>query len=57
MKYLDNNDGEFIELVLKYLQEHLKLAKKENNSIYIDDCIMAHEIISIIGTNFFKDTK
>lgn len=57
MKYLDNNDGEFIELVFNYLQEHLKLAEKENNSIYVADCIMAHEMISKAGNDFFKDTR
>lgn len=57
VKYLDNNDGEFIELVFNYLQEHLKLAEKENNSIYVADCIMAHEMISKAGNDFFKDTR
>lgn len=57
VKYLDNNDDEFIELVFNYLQEHLKLAEKENNSIYVADCIMAHEMISKAGNDFFKDTR
>ena len=57
VKYLDNNDGEFIELSLKYLQEHLKLAESENNSIYAADCIIAQEMISKTGNDFFKDTE
>ena len=57
VKYLDNNEGELIELSLKYLQNHLKLAKMENNSTYIADCIIAHEIISKVGKDFFKDAK
>lgn len=54
VKYLDNNEGEFIELSLKYLEQHLKLAKKEDNDIYLADCIMAHDIISKAGREFFK---
>ena len=57
VKYLDNNDGEFIELSLKYLQKHLKLAEMENNSIYIADCIIAQEMISKAGNDFFKNTE
>lgn len=57
VKYLDNNDGEFIELSLNYLQDHLKLAEKENNSIYVADCIIAHEMISKVGNDFFKNSE
>ena len=48
VKYLDNNEGELIEVTLKYLEEHLKLAKKENDSDYIKDCSIAHDMISTI---------
>lgn len=56
-KYLDNNDGEFIELSLKYIKQHLKLAQKENDSIYIADCVIVQEMISKSGKEFFKNTE
>ena len=57
VKYLDNNEGEFIELVLKYLKMHLKLAESENNSTYVADCIIAQEMISKEGHEFFKNNR
>ena len=38
VKYLENNDGEMIEVTVDYLVEHLSLAKKQNNREYIKDC-------------------
>lgn len=46
VKYLDNNDGEIIEVTLNYIEEHLKLAKKENNTEYIMDCAIPYSILS-----------
>lgn len=54
LKYLDNNEGEFIETTLKYLDEHLKLAKQEENQQYMMDCSMAKEIISVIGKEYLE---
>ena len=50
VKFLDNNEGELIEVTLKYLEEHLELAKKEDNQEYINDCIIAEsEIQNLIN--------
>ena len=54
MKYLDTNEGEFIEITLGYLEKHLKKAKKENDSEYISDCITAQDMISENGENYLK---
>lgn len=54
VKFLDTNDGEFIELVLKYLEKHLEIATKENDSTYIAHCIFVHNIISETGKEFFN---
>ena len=54
LKYLDNNEGEFIETTLNYLEEHLALAKKENNEEYKNDCLIAYSSISEIGEKYLK---
>ena len=54
VKYLDNNEGEFIEITLGYLEQHLKKAKKEKDSKYITDCISAHDMISENGESYLK---
>ena len=44
-KYLDEHDGDFKNITLKYIDAHLKLAKKEGDEEYIDDCIKAKELV------------
>ena len=55
VKYLDNNDGEIIDVTLRYLEEHLELAKKEDNPEYINDCSIAYALISQIGEVYLQN--
>lgn len=52
-KFLDENDGDFLELTLKYLEKHAELAEKEQNSKYMVDCRFAQELISKLDDNYF----
>ena len=53
-KYLDENEGDFIDITLKYVKQHCRLAKKEGDSSYISDCSEAYELISKTGEDFLK---
>ena len=45
-KYLDEHNGELKKLTHDYIEKHLKLAEKENNNTYINDCINAEKLLS-----------
>lgn len=57
VKYMDTHNGEFIELSVKYLQEHFKIAEKENNAQYMTDCRIALEMISAKDEKHFKNLE
>ena len=54
---MDTHNGEFIELSVKYLQEHFKIAEKENNAQYMVDCRIALEMISAVDEKHFKNLE
>lgn len=49
LKFLENTEGEFFEVISKYLEEHLKIAEKENNVKYIANCAFVQHIIIEFG--------
>ncbi|WP_298525119.1 SAP domain-containing protein [uncultured Methanobrevibacter sp.] len=57
VKYLDNNEGDLIDVTIGYLKRHLELAKKEMDIAYISDCSIALEMISEGGEKFLKKLK
>lgn len=54
VKYLDNNEGEFKEVTLRYLDEHLRLAQEKNDLEYINYCNSVRNVISLIDGQYFN---
>ena len=54
LKYLDNNEGELLDVTFDYLGEHLEIAKMDENQTYIADCLMAKELVSKMGEDFLN---
>ena len=57
LKYLDNNEGDFIEICLDYVDEHLKLAKKENDGEYVSVCLSCRDLITEVGEKYIKNLE
>lgn len=57
VKYLDNNEGEFRDVTLDYISEHLELAQKEENPEYINDCVIVQGLLSIFDADSYKKFK
>lgn len=55
VKYLDENEGEFLEVTLKYLEAHLELANEMEDMEYIRCCGIAHNILSEIGEHYLSN--
>lgn len=44
-KYLDNHEGKLKDVSLKYLDEHIDLAKENEDKDYLEDCLFAKKVI------------
>ena len=44
-KYLDVHKGDLKEVSLKYIDEHLELARKSGDEDYLDECLLVREAI------------
>ena len=50
-RFLDVNDGDFNEIVSKYLDEHIKLAKKNKDFHYLINCFSSKAIFADLDEN------
>ena len=56
-RFHDVNDGDFNEIVSKYLDEHIKLAKKKRDFDYLINCFSAKAIFAELDENMDDSLK
>ena len=54
-RYLENHKGNLKEISLKYLDEHIALARQEDNEEYLENCILTKKIIQEDADEYIRD--
>lgn len=54
-KYKDNHEGDLKEVSLSYLDEHIKLARENDDKDYLEDCLFAKKAILDDADQFMSD--
>ena len=55
VKYLDTHEGKFLDVTYNYLEEHAKLAEKENDIEYLKDCGIWIQMFNLLGDKIKKN--
>ena len=54
-KYLDTHEGKLKDVSLKYLDEHIALARQKEDNEYLETCIFTKKLILDEGDEFIID--
>lgn len=54
-RYLDNHEGKLKDISLMYLDEHIALARQNEDMEYLENCIISKKIISDKADEFLSD--